>query len=89
MHFVDGTALTASDFGETDNNGTWIPKKYTGTYGTNGFYLDFEDTSSVAALGTDSSGNSNTWTVNNISLTAGTTYDSMTDVPTLTDEDTE
>ena len=35
-----------------------------------------------------STGNSNTWTVNNISLTAGTTYDSMTDVPTLTDEDT-
>mgnify|MGYP003646966732 FL=1 len=88
LNLVDGQALSPTDFGETDNNGTWIPKKYTGTYGTNGFYLDFEDTSSVAALGTDSSGNSNTWTVNNISLTAGTTYDSMTDVPTLTDEDT-
>jgi hypothetical protein len=50
--------------------------------------VDFEDTSSVAALGTDSSGNSNTWTVNNVSLTAGVTYDAMTDVPTLTDEDT-
>lgn len=85
---IDGQALAPTDFGETNDNGTWVPKKYTGTYGTNGFYLDFEDTSSVAALGTDSSGNSNTWTVNNISLTAGVTYDSMPDVPTLTDEDT-
>ena len=88
VNSVDGQALLPSDFGETDDNGTWVPKKYTGTYGTNGFYLDFEDTSSVAALGTDSSGNGNTWTVNNVSLTAGTTYDSMKDVPTLTDEDT-
>ena len=85
---VDGQALLPTSFGETDNNGTWIPKKYTGTYGTNGFYLNFSNSSSVAALGTDSSGNSNTWTVNNVSLTAGVTYDLMSDVPTLTDEDT-
>jgi hypothetical protein len=83
-HFIDGQALTPSDFGETSTaTGVWIPKKYTGTYGTNGFYLDFEDTSSVAALGYDAAG-SNDWTVNNVSLTAGATYDSMTDVPTLT-----
>lgn len=84
-YFIDGQALTPSSFGETNAlTGVWQPKAYTGTYGTNGFYLDFEDTSSVAALGTDSSGNGNTWTVNNVSLTAGVTYDSMTDVPTLT-----
>jgi hypothetical protein len=83
-NFIDGQALTPSSFGETSTStGVWIPKKYTGTYGTNGFYLDFEDTSSTAALGYDAAG-SNDWTVNNISLTAGTTYDSMTDVPTLT-----
>ena len=35
-------------------------------YGTNGFHLDFSDNSSDAALGTDSSGNNNTWTVNNL-----------------------
>ena len=63
-------------------------KAYEGTYGTNGFYLDFEDTSSVAALGTDTSGNSNDFTPTNISLTSGATYDSMSDVPTLTDENT-
>lgn len=82
---VGGQQLTPASFGETNAlTGVWQPKAYTGTYGTNGFYLDFEDTSSVAALGTDSSGNGNTWTVNNVSLTAGVTYDSMTDVPMLT-----
>ena len=85
FNFVDGQALTPSSFGSTNAlTGVWQPAKYTGTYGTNGFYLKFTDISSTAALGTDYSGNSNTWTVNNISLTAGTTYDSMTDVPTLT-----
>jgi hypothetical protein len=86
VNFIDGQALTPSSFGETSTTtGVWIPKKYTGTYGTNGFYLKFTDTTSTSTLGTDFSGNSNTWTVNNISLTAGSTYDSMTDVPTLTD----
>ena len=85
INFIDGQALTPSSFGETSaTTGVWIPKKYTGTYGTNGFYLPFTNTASTSTLGNDFSGNSNTWTVNNISLTAGSTYDSMTDVPTLT-----
>ena len=85
VNFIDGQALTPSSFGETSTTtGVWIPKKYTGTYGTNGFYLPFTNTTSTATLGTDFSGNSNTWTVNNISLTAGSTYDSMNDVPTNT-----
>jgi hypothetical protein len=84
LNLVDGQELTPADFGETSaTTGVWIPKRYAGTYGTNGFYLDFEDTSSTAALGYDAAG-SNDWTVNNISLTSGATYDSMTDVPTLT-----
>jgi hypothetical protein len=85
VNFIDGQQLTPSSFGSTNAiTGVWQPAKYTGTYGTNGFYLKFSDNSTAAALGTDFSGNSNTWTVNNISVTAGTTYDSMTDVPTLT-----
>jgi hypothetical protein len=85
VNFIDGQALTPSSFGQTSSTtGVWIPKKYTGTYGTNGFYLPFTNTASTSTLGNDFSGNSNTWTVNNISLTAGSTYDSMTDVPTLT-----
>jgi len=89
MYFVDGQQLTPSSFGETSTStGVWIPKKYTGTYGTNGFYLPFTNTASTSTLGTDFSGNSNTWTVNNISLTSGVTYDSMNDVPTLTNATT-
>lgn len=87
VNFVDGQALTPSDFGETDViTGVWKPKKYVGTYGTNGFYLNFSDNTSTTTLGYDYSGNGNNWTANNISLTSGVTYDSMTDVPTLTSE---
>jgi hypothetical protein len=85
VNFIDGQQLTPSSFGSTNAlTGVWQPAKYTGTYGTNGFYLPFTNATSTSTLGNDFSGNSNTWTVNNISLTAGTTYDSMTDVPTLT-----
>ena len=89
INFIDGQALTPSSFGETDTTtGSWKPKAYTGTYGTNGFYLKFSDiattSGSNAGLGKDFSGNTNYWTTNNISVTAGTTYDAMIDSPTLT-----
>jgi hypothetical protein len=61
-YFIDGQALDASYFGETDaTTGIWKPKSYSGTYGTNGFFLKFENS---ASLGTDSSGNGNNFTVN-------------------------
>jgi hypothetical protein len=85
INFIDGQALTPSSFGETNTTtGVWQPKKYAGTYGTNGFYLNFSDNSAAtaAAIGKDNSGNGNNWTPNNISVTAGVTYDSMLDVPT-------
>jgi len=86
VNLVDGQALTPSSFGATSTTtGVWSPIKYTGTYGNNGFHLDFNSYATQAALGTDTSGNSNTWTVNNCSVTAGVTYDSMIDVPTVTD----
>ena len=86
INFVDGSALTPSSFGQTDTiTGSWVAKKYTGTYGTNGFYLNFSDNSAATSttIGKDYSGNGNNWTPNNISVTAGATYDSMLDVPTL------
>jgi hypothetical protein len=86
VNFIDGQALTPSSFGETDTiTGVWKPKAFSGTYGTNGFYLNFSDNSAAtaAAIGKDSSGNGNNWTPNNISVTSGVTYDSMLDVPTL------
>jgi len=73
VNFVDGQALTPSDFGETGDYGEWKAKKYTGTYGTNGFYLDFKNSGS---LGNDANG-SNNWTVNNLAAT-----DQMLDSPT-------
>ena len=61
--FVDGTQLTPTSFGETDStSGIWKFKAPSGvTWGTNGFHLKFENS---GALGTDSSGNTNTFTVN-------------------------
>jgi hypothetical protein len=89
VNFIDGQALTPSSFGSTNaTTGVWQPAKYTGTYGTNGFYLNFNSialtSGSNTGLGKDNSGNGNYWNTNNISVTAGTTYDAMTDVPTLT-----
>jgi hypothetical protein len=81
IHFIDGQALDPSSFGEFDTNGVWQPKAYTGSFGTNGFHLPFSDNSTAAALGTDNSGAGNTWTVNNISVTAGAGNDSLVDSP--------
>jgi len=87
--FIDGQQLTPSSFTEVSaTTGQLIPKAYTGTYGTNGFYLKFADNSTTAALGTDSSGNGNTWTTNNFSVTAGAGNDSLLDTPTSYGTDT-
>ena len=73
VNFIDGTALDPTDFGEF-KSGVWIPKEYSGTYGTNGFYLDFGNSGS---LGADVSGNGNNWTPTNLAST-----DQMLDSPT-------
>jgi hypothetical protein len=91
INFIDGQALTPSSFGETDSaTGVWKPKAYTGTYGTNGFFLKFADNSGTTSttLGKDSSGNGNNWTPNNFSVTAGAGNDSMVDSPTAYGTDT-
>jgi hypothetical protein len=83
INFIDGQALTPSSFGYIDTvSNVWQPLPYTGAYGTNGFYLNFKDPTSTTTIGYDYSGNSNNWTANNISVTAGVTYDSMVDSPT-------
>jgi len=85
INYIDGTQLTPSSFGETNaQTGVWQPKAYSGSYGTNGFYLNFSDNSNTTAatLGKDYSGNGNNWTPNNFSVTAGAGNDSMVDVPT-------
>jgi hypothetical protein len=89
-YLIDGQALTPTSFGEFDTNGIWQPKRYSGTYGTNGFKLDFADNSSNTAttLGKDTSGNGNNFTPNNLSVTAGAGNDSLVDVPTNYGTDT-
>ena len=74
-HCIDGSQLTPSSFGETDSvSGAWIPKEITGlTYGTNGFYLKFVS----GAIGTDSSGEGNNYTANNLA-----NADVLLDTPT-------
>jgi hypothetical protein len=91
MNFIDGQALTAASFGETNaDTGVWQPKAYSGSYGTNGFYLNFSDNSNTTAatLGADYSGNGNNWTPNNFSVTAGAGNDSLVDSPTSFGTDT-
>jgi len=75
-HFIDSTAKAPTDFGEVDDNGVWIPKAYDGTYGTNGFYLEFKQTGTSAnssGIGADTSGNDNHWTPTNLAATDITT----------------
>ena len=74
-HFCDGTAYDASYFGEF-KNGIWVPKEPSVSYGTNGFYFDYADSSN---LGNDVSGNNNDYT--SIGLTSS---DQMLDTPTNT-----
>jgi hypothetical protein len=73
---IDGQQLDPTSFGEFDaNTNIWIPKPVSGlTFGTNGFYLPFENS---AALGQDDSGNGNDFTVYNL-----TSIDQTTDTPT-------
>jgi hypothetical protein len=89
VNFIDGQALTPSSFGETNaTTGVWSPIRYAGSYGTNGFYLNFSDNTSTTTLGEDQAG-SNNWTPNNFSVTAGAGNDSLVDVPTRNTEDAD
>jgi len=74
-YFIDGQQLTPTSFGETNSDtGQWVPIEYTGSYGTNGFYLKGQDSS---ALGDDSSGNNNDFTSSGLAAA-----DQVTDTPT-------
>jgi len=81
VHFIDGSVKTPADFGETgDDYGEWKPIKYSGSYGTNGFYLDFADSS---ALGDDESGNTNDFTANNLAAADQVLDSPSNNFPTL------
>jgi len=80
FHFLDGLAYDPTYFGETDDNGVWIPKQYGGAHGDNGFFLEFQQTGTSAdasGIGADTSGEGNHFAV--VDLTA---RDVVTDTPT-------
>ena len=80
--FIDGQSYDASQFGETNSNGVWVPKEFKDdvTFGTNGFYLEFKQTGTSqnsSGIGADTSGNDNHFAVNNLAST-----DVTVDTPT-------
>jgi hypothetical protein len=85
IHSIDGQQLTPSSFGASNSSGVWYPIAYQGTYGTNGFYLKFANS---ASLGTDSSGNTNTFTVNNLTSVDQSTDTELNNFCTLNPLDT-
>ena len=75
VHYVSGYAYEPTAFGYFDSQtGIWRPKKYTGSYGSAGWHLEFKDSS---AIGKDTSGNGNDFTANNVSA-----HDVLIDTPT-------
>jgi hypothetical protein len=81
FYAVGGSQLAPTSFGETDDNGVWIPKNYTGSYGTNGFKLEFKQLGTAAdatSIGADTSGNDNHFSQTNVTPAV----DRTTDTPT-------
>jgi len=80
-HYIDGSTVAPTEFGEYNDDDVWIPKKYAGSYGSSdvGFYLKFTDNSNTTAstMGKDYSGNSNNWTPSNFNVS-----DISADTPT-------
>lgn len=74
FNYIDGTAYDASKFGETHNDGQWIPKDITVSHGTQGCRLEMK---TANAPGDDTSGNGNDFTSSGLG-----TQDQATDTPT-------
>ena len=80
INFIDGAAKAPTDFGEVNDNGVWVPIEYSGSYGTNGYFLEFKQTGTSqnsSGIGADTSGNDNHFAVNNLAAT-----DVTVDTPT-------
>ena len=80
-YYIDGQSVAPSEFGEFDeDSGIWVPKKYGGTYGNNGFKLEFKETGTSAnasGIGADTSGNGHHFTLTGIGA-----QNQTTDTPT-------
>ena len=80
-YYIGNQALAPTDFGETNDNGVWVPKKYTGSFGsTNDTFLQFKQTGTstdASGIGADTSGEGNHMAVTNL-----TSVDVTEDTPT-------
>ena len=74
IHNLDGYSYDPSYFGLFNENGIWIPKEYSGSYGSNGFKIDGRDS---ADLADDESGNGNDFTTSGLA-----SHDQVADSPT-------
>ena len=75
-YYVDGQQYDHTYFGETNDNGVWVPIKYTGTFGNNGVFLEYKQTGTSqnsSGLGADTSGNDNHFAVNNLTAVSQST----------------
>ena len=91
VNFVDGSQKAPTDFGEFDDNGVWIPKKYSGSYGTNGYFLQFKQTGTsqnASGIGADTSGQDNHFAVSGIAATDVTEDTCTNNFATLNSVDT-
>ena len=80
VNYIDGQQLAPTEFGEINNEGIWVPKEYKGTYGNNGFFLEFKQTGTggdSSSMGADTSGNDNHFTPDNLAA-----KDVVVDTPT-------
>jgi hypothetical protein len=76
VYFCDGQNYEPTEFGETNDNGVWIPKEADVSFGTNGFKLEFKQTGTSAnssGIGADTSGNDNHFSVSGLAATNITT----------------
>ena len=72
LHVIDGQYYDATYFGEFNSNGVWVPKEYEGSYGSDGYYLEFKQTGTSAnssGIGADTSGNDSHLTPTNLAAT--------------------
>jgi hypothetical protein len=73
INLIDGQALTPSSFGSTNLlTGVWQPRKYIGTYGTNGFYLPFNNSSTASFAGSFNGSNQSLSVAQNAAFSFGT-----------------
>jgi hypothetical protein len=80
FYWIDQNQYAASDFGETNDNGVWIPKEFEGSFGVNGVFLQFKQTGTSqnsSGIGADTGGNDNHFAVTNLAAT-----DVTVDTPT-------